>query len=206
MPFFLILCKGLLLGLLIAAPVGAIGALCIRNTLINGFLVGMITGLGAATADALYGVIAAYGFTIFNSFLLQIKDVFNVIGGFFLCYLGIKTFVSIVPDPQVAYVRNVSLIQIYISTFLLTLTNPGTILAFAAIFSSMNIATNNLNELLIFIAGVFIGSTLWWFCLAGFLSIVRKRVRHKTVVFINQIAGVLIFVLGILVFLKVLVH
>src|SRR5205085_8581760 len=84
--------KGLVLGFAIAAPVGPIGVLCIRRSLAEGQAAGLATGLGAATADALYGCVAAFGLTVISSFLVQQRFWLGLIGGGFLCYLGVRTF------------------------------------------------------------------------------------------------------------------
>ena len=91
--------RGLIMGISIAAPVGPIGVLCIRRTLAQGKLAGFISGLGAATADAIYGIIAGFGITFISGFLIAQARWLSLVGGLFLCFLGIRTFLS---DPQMA--------------------------------------------------------------------------------------------------------
>src|SRR5512139_1084229 len=91
---FSLLLRGLLIGFSIAAPVGPIGVLCIRRTLAEGRTAGVLTGLGAATADALYGCIAAFGLTFISAFLVRQQDLLALVGGAFQCYLGVRTFLS----------------------------------------------------------------------------------------------------------------
>lgn len=117
------LIKGILIGFSIAAPVGPIGVLCIRRTLAEGRTSGFFSSLGAATADAVYGSIAGFGLTFISNFLINQQIWLSLIGGMFLCYLGIKTFLDR-PTKQVISVNKNSLICAYASTFLLTLTNP----------------------------------------------------------------------------------
>lgn len=88
------LLKGLVIGFAIVAPVGPIGVLCIRRSLVQGRLYGLFSGLGAAAADAVYGFIAAFGLTVITSFLLDYKLWLQLIGGLFLCYLGMQTLLS----------------------------------------------------------------------------------------------------------------
>ena len=93
-PFLALYLRGLVMGFAIAAPVGAIGVLCIRRTLAGGWLLGLATGLGAATADAVYGAVAAFGITAVSSMLLGVRGWMQVAGGAFLVYLGVRTFVA----------------------------------------------------------------------------------------------------------------
>src|SRR4051794_7985246 len=115
--------SGLLIGFSIAAPVGPIGVLCIRRTLSDGRLAGFVSGLGAATADATYGCVAAFGLTVISDFLVGQQFWFKLIGGLFLCYLGVQLFRSR-PSDRPAQARGVGLLGAYASTVALTLTNP----------------------------------------------------------------------------------
>src|SRR5436189_2917705 len=126
--------KGLAIGFSIAAPVGPIGVLCIRRSLSEGRQVGLATGLGAATADAIYGCVAAFGLTAVSSALVGHRSWLGFSGGLFLCYLGVRTFISS-PAAQVAGTQGRGLLAAYLTTFFLTLTNPMTILPFVAVFS-----------------------------------------------------------------------
>ena len=140
-----IILKGILIGVTIAAPVGPIGILCIRRTLAEGRLAGFISGLGAATADAMYGAIAAFGLTFISVFLINQSFWLRLGGGLFLIYLGIKSFLSVPSqgaDLNPKSSRNESVLNYYGSTLFLTLTNPITIISFAAIFAGFGIVTN----------------------------------------------------------------
>jgi threonine/homoserine/homoserine lactone efflux protein len=117
--------KGLLLGFSIAAPVGPIGVLCIRRTIADGRTAGLLSGLGAATADALYGCVAGFGMALISNFLVSQQTWIHLIGGAFLCYLGIKTLLT-KPAAEPAVVKHKGLLGAYASTFFLTLTNPMT--------------------------------------------------------------------------------
>src|ERR1051326_105106 len=117
------LLKGLVIGFSIAAPVGPIGVLCIRRSLTEGRQMGLATGLGAATADAVYGCIAGFGLTAISSFLVGQKVWLGLLGGLFLCYLGIRTFVT-KPAEKAAEVGGSGLLSAYLSTLFLTITNP----------------------------------------------------------------------------------
>ena len=135
-----LLLRGFILGFAIAAPVGPIGLLCIQRTLNQGQLVGLASGLGAATADAFYGAVAAFGLTLVSGFLIEQQFWLALVGGLFLCYLGVRTLLS-APAERAAAGEAKSIGAAYASTFLLTITNPMTILAFAAIFAGAGLAT-----------------------------------------------------------------
>ena len=131
-----VLLRGIILGIGIAAPVGPIGIMCIRRTLSGGRCAGIVSGMGAATADAVYGSIAAAGLTMITSALTAHTTLLRIGGGLFLCYLGIATFRAR-PAERSAVVATTSLLAAYTSTLVLTLTNPLTILSFAAIFAGV---------------------------------------------------------------------
>src|SRR5258706_65344 len=135
------LLTGLVVGLSIAAPVGPIGLLCIRRSLEQGRVVGLVTGLGAATADAAYGCIAGFGLTAVSAFLLAHVSLLRVGGGAALCYLGVRTFLS-APAQREAQVKADGLASAYFSTLVLTLANPLTILSFVAIFAGFGLTAS----------------------------------------------------------------
>ena len=190
--------KGMGLGLAIAAPVGPIGLLCIRRTLSYGQRMGLASGLGAATADGFYGCIAGFGLTAISQLLVNQVRWLQMLGGLFLGYLGIKTFFSTVAT-EPAEVSSQGLLGAYGSTFILTLTNPATILSFIAIFASLGIAnpgTGRLGSALI-VFGVFLGSSLWWVFLSWGVNLFRVRLTLQRLGWLNKLAGIAIFVFGI---------
>ncbi|MEM8613885.1 MAG: LysE family transporter, partial [Cyanobacteria bacterium P01_H01_bin.105] len=126
--------RGLMLGVAIAAPVGPIGLLCIRRSLTYGATAGLLSGLGAATADGMYGAVAAFGLAFVSNFLTDQAHWLGIIGGLFLCYLGIATFLS-KPADKLAEISKTGLVGAYLSTLGLTLTNPATILSFVLLFA-----------------------------------------------------------------------
>ena len=190
--------KGLIIGFSIAAPVGPIGILCIKRTLSSGRIVGLLSGLGAATADAFYGSIAAFGLTFISNFLLQQQIWLRLVGGAFLCYLGIKTFLS-QPSNTLSQANQNSLLSAYGSTFILTLTNPLTILSFAAIFAGFGLANagGGYSTAAITVLGVFLGSSCWWLILSGVTSLLRNRINLTGLRWVNRISGLIILGFGI---------
>ncbi|MGE5377749.1 MAG: LysE/ArgO family amino acid transporter [Bacteroidota bacterium] len=191
--------RGLVIGFSIAAPVGPIGVLCIRRTLAEGQLYGLVSGLGAATADALYGCVAAFGLTFISGFLIGHKLWLSLIGGLFLLYLGIKTLLS-KPAEDAARAEGKGLLGAYASTFLLTVTNPMTILSFVAIFAALGLGstTGSYASALILVLGVFCGSATWWLLLSGGVGLFRNKFNARGLLWVNRISGAIITLFGII--------
>lgn len=189
--------KGLLLGFSIAAPVGPIGVLCIRQTLQNGRRHGLAAGLGAATADAFYGSVAAFGLTLVMQALTGVQFWLRLGGGLFLIYLGAKFFFK-PPENLAAQAPSgqMSISSVYFSTFLLTLSNPATILSFLALFSGMGLETGVRGAPLWLVGGVFCGSGLWWLLLTGGISLIRQRLTTTGMLWVNRAAGVVLVIFG----------
>ncbi|MBA3533474.1 MAG: LysE family transporter [Ardenticatenales bacterium] len=194
-----LLLQGLLLGFSIAAPVGPIGVLCIRRTLAGGRLMGLLSGLGAATADALYGCIAAFGLTFIFDFLAQYQSGLRLVGGLFLCYLGITTFRSR-PAEVAAAARSEGFVGVYLSTLFLTLTNPLTILSFVGLFAGLGLAetVGDYGAAALLVLGVFLGSALWWLLLSSGVSLLRPRVTPESLRWVNRGSGLVILGFGVL--------
>lgn len=196
MPIFL---RGLLIGISIAAPVGPIGVLCIRRTLAEGRFSGLVSGLGAASADAIYGIIAGFSLTFISGFLVAQQTWLRLFGGLFLCYLGFRTFLSPPPKESVK-IQSKGLAGNYFSIFFLTLTNPMTILSFAAIFAGLGLAQNGAGYLSasLMVFGVFSGSAIWWLALSLGVGCFRDRVTPIWMHRINRFSGMVIFTFGII--------
>lgn len=189
--------RTVVIGFSIAAPVGPIGVLCIRRSLAEGWLAGLLTGLGAATADACYGAIAGFGLTFLSDFLVSQLLYFKLLGGLFLCYLGVKTWLA-KPAREAATAPSHRL-GTYGSTVLLTLTNPLTILAFAAVFTGLGFASSATpSNALLLVLGVFSGSALWWLTLSGSVSFWRSRFNPRYLQWLNRISGLILLVFGII--------
>ena len=194
---FGLLIQGLIIGFSIAAPVGPIGILVIRRTLSEGRLTGLLTGLGAATADALYGCVGAFGLTFISGALLGGQTWMTLAGGLFLCYLGYRTFTA-APAERAAPATGATLLRSYISTLLLTLTNPSTILSFAAVFAVVGLGNiqGKYSSAIILVAGVFVGSALWWLLLSAGVNLARTHISPRVLVWINRLAGIVILSFG----------
>lgn len=196
---FSFLARGLVVGFSIAAPVGPIGLLCIKRTLSEGRLHGLASGLGAATADAVYGCIAGFGLAYVSEFLVNQQLWLRILGGIFLCSLGLKVFFS-KPKEQVGAMKRSHVAKAYISTFFLTITNPMTILSFVGVFAGLGIGSTNgdFSSAAILVLGVFFGSALWWFVLSASVGLLRSRFDSSRMVWVNRISGVLLTAFGLI--------
>lgn len=192
------LLRGLIIGFSIAAPVGPIGVLCIRRTLAEGRASGLVSGLGAATADAIYGCIAGFGLAFISNFLVSQQVWLRLIGGVFLCYLGLKTLLA-KPAERAAIAKGNGLVGAYASTFFLTLTNPMTIISFAAIFAGLGLSSTSRNYASagVLVLGVFIGSVLWWLILSGGVGVFREKFNPHGLQWVNRISGAIITGFGL---------
>ena len=204
MSFFL---RGLLIGLSVAATIGPMSVLCIQRTLRRGFLYGLVSGMGIATADGLYGCIAGFGLTVVAAFLVSQQTWIRLIGGLFLLYLGAKTLLSKPAERAATDVKGAtvtSFVGAYLSTFLLTLTNPLTILSFAAIFAGIGVGGqgNSLLTALLVVCGVFVGSALWWCLLTGGISWLRGKFTPRWFLWMNRASGCIILLFGLVALLS----
>ncbi len=201
-----LLFKGALLGFSIAAPVGPIGVLCIRRTLQYGRFSGLFSGLGAATADTLYGLFAALSLTLVSDFLVAKHLVLHLLGGVFLLFLGARTFFAAPSSTNSEKISHRSLLSDFLSSFFLTLSNPMTIFSFVAIFASLglvNVSEKYLDaSLLVF--GIFLGACFWWLLLSEGVTFFRKKVSHQAMGWINRIAGLIIITFGLFVLISLL--
>ena len=196
LPIFL---RGLIIGLSIAAPVGPIGVLCIRRTLAEGRAIGFASGLGAATADGLYGAVAAFGLSLVTIVLVEQRLWLQGIGGLFLCYLGWRTWTAVPRMVTGSAASGGGLMAAWASTFALTLTNPTTILSFAAIFAGLGLgrAVGGYGPASTMVLGVFLGSAIWWLFLSVSVGFLRSSLTPERLRWINRVSGGVIGVFGI---------
>lgn len=191
--------KGLIIGFAIAAPVGPIGVLCIQYSLHDGFKIGLLTGLGAALADGTYGLMVGFGLTALFSILIAQQFWIHLIGGLFLLYLGIKLFLTS-PREKSAENSDRSPWHAFSTTYLLTLTNPATILSFVAIFAGFGLSQTSSDyvQAIILVLSITLGSAIWWLLLsAGVVFILHHRLSPAVMRNINRISGIVIFSFGI---------
>lgn len=193
---FELLIRGLLAGLMIAAPVGPVNVLCMHRTILGGWRSGVISGLGAATADMLYGGIAGFSITFIIGFLEREIFWIRLIGGILLMGIGAMYFFK---DPGSFDAKeDTSAASNFRSTFLLTLTNPTTILSFLAVLAALGMGQHRRWWLTVFlVAGIFCGSMSWWMILSSIVSRLRHKVNDSVLRWMNRIAGLAIGGFGI---------
>lgn len=198
------LARGMAIGFAIAAPVGAIGLLCIRRTLSDGRVAGFVTGLGAATADAFYGAVAALGLTAVSGTIVEHQNAIRLVGGVFLCYLGVRTATA-PPATEKRFGSVRGLAAAYGTTVALTLTNPTTILSFAAVFAGLGLgaAASDRWSAVQMVGGVFLGSALWWLLLSGAVGAFRRALTPERLQWVNRVSGAILAAFGILAVLSV---
>jgi threonine/homoserine/homoserine lactone efflux protein len=194
----LFLLKGIAVGIVIAVPVGPVGVLCVRRTIFEGKLAGFVSGLGAATADALFGFTAAFGLTFVSDWLLGYQHWLRLAGGCYLLYLGGAALLARHEAELQQKPDTEDLLRNYVSTFALTLTNPITILAFLGIFSAVGLAGEQatLGRAAILVFGVWLGSLLWWLTLTLGLALVFRSLEPRHLVWVNRGSGIILLLSG----------
>ena len=191
--------RGLVIGFLIATPVGPIGILCVRRTLVRGRIHGLASGLGAATADAVYGFIAAFSLTFVSDFLVAHQTLIRIIGAIVICALGIRTYFSRVTTHSESPGAG-NLFADFISAFGLTLMNPITLLAFTAVFAGIGIAHSTQTVEVLLVAGVFSGASIWWLSVTAFAGLLHRKISTENLAWLTKLAGIGIICFGLFIF------
>jgi threonine/homoserine/homoserine lactone efflux protein len=196
-----ILLKGVLLGFTVSMPLGPVSIILINRTIKRGFLSGFFSGLGLGTADTLLALLAALGFTVIIGFIQDERFIITLLAGLIVMGVGLKVFLSNpVKDFRDRNKVNKSLWRDFYSVFVISITNPYTILIFVAIFPGIHISGSTRPELVPFflIPGVFTGAMIWWFSLSYVLSRFKKKIRLRAIVRLNKVGGIVIITIGIL--------
>lgn len=196
------LIRGILIGLIFGMPVGAVGAMTVHRTLNYGFRAGLLTGLGSSVADCLYACVGAFGLTIISDFLLKYQAVINILGGTFIAAMGLNLILrkkgSEKPQKQVS-----GNIKMFLTSFAVGITNPAAILTFLFAFSYFGISGNiGLSGGVQLVAGVFIGTYIWWGSLSAVVSLIKKKTGNCSLNRANKVFGVILMLFGIVVFIK----
>jgi threonine/homoserine/homoserine lactone efflux protein len=191
--------KGLIVGFCLAAPVGPIAAICVQRTISKRWLSGILSGMGAAAADAVYGAIAAFGATIISEFLITEHEWLQKVGGVILLILGVRLLLMKPIERTKNGAQNRGLAGDFLSTFILTLTNPMTFVAFAAIFATMGIGAVRHRPMLTIelVGGVFLGSAVWWVILCAGAFALRRHFDFRKLVMVNRATGVFVIAVGL---------
>ncbi len=209
--------RGLVIGFSIAAPVGPIGVLCIRHSLASGRLAGFSAGMGAASADTLYALVGALGLTALSGFLVGQQFWLRLVGGLFLCWLALRILLHRPPPPVAVGEDRVHghgentgkprprLLNVYLSTFGLTLSNPLTILSFAAVFAGLGLggAGESTPAAALLVLGVFCGSAAWWLLLSSAAGALRSRLTPHLLRRVDLFSGAVILIFGAAILLSI---
>lgn len=197
------------MGLLVSAPLGPVGVMCIQRTINRGIKSGLFSGLGASAADLFYALIAGFGLTFIIEFIEARQTVIQLIGAIIVVLIAIKIFYSN-PAVQIRNQRNKKgkPLEEAISIFVVTVSNPAVFLAFVTMFAGFNVITPATGHTgtFIAIAGIFTGSMLWWYILSAVINHFRTKIRLKNLWWLNKIMGVIVFVCGIIALADVLFH
>ncbi len=196
-----LLFKGIIIGLLVSVPLGPIGVLCIQRTLNKGRLAGLVSGLGAAAADTIFAIIAGFGLTIIINFIEEKHVYFQVIGGLFVLYIGLRIFyTNPVKQLKLQRLKKTQLSQDFVSVFLLTLSNPMAVFLFMAIMAAIKVASDSMSiaEISLLTAGIAGGAVLWWFILSGIANRFRRKIRLRSIWWLNKITGSVVALFGLL--------
>jgi threonine/homoserine/homoserine lactone efflux protein len=196
---FVFLLKGIAVGIAIALPVGPVGVLCVRRTIFEGRLVGLVSGLGAVCADTVFGIIAGFSLTVVKNVLLDYQNWLRGGGGLFLIYLGVSALLKHVVRTEAQEASAETLFGAYFSTFALTISNPVTILAFLGIFAAVGFtgAEATLGRAGMLVAGVLLGSLVWWVGLCLGAGLFRKSFDEGHLMWMNRISGSVLTLSGI---------
>lgn len=194
----ILLLEGAVVGFGIAVPVGPVALLSIQRTLHQGAWVGFIVGLAAASADTVYGAVAAFSLAYISDFLIEHQQVLRLVGGLFLIAFGVFILTN-KREPHAARVSTAGLVGTFVSSFVITLANPVTALSFIAIFASLGLAqsaSTNLQASAL-VAGVFLGAASWWFTLSAGAALLRHRVTPRGLLHVQRWSGYLIIGFGV---------
>jgi threonine/homoserine/homoserine lactone efflux protein len=195
---FELLIRGILAGLAISIPVGPVNVLCISRTLAKGPKAGLISGLGAATADTIYGAIAGFSISFVISFLVRELFWIRFFGGMLLIGIGFLYYFRR-PKPLSEEKGEGSANSEYATAFLLNLTNPTTVLSFLAVLAALGLGQHKARALTVLVVvGIFCGAMIWWATLAAIANHFRDRLDDRAVVWMNRIAGLAIGGFGLL--------
>jgi threonine/homoserine/homoserine lactone efflux protein len=197
--------KGFLVGIIISAPIGPVGALCIQRTMNNGKLSGILSGIGAAVGDSIFAIIAVFGLTFISGSLDEKEAWFRIAGGIILLYFGLRVYLS-KPESCSTPSNEINHFGIFGSALLLTISNPLVILSIIAVFAVLGIVnpTSSYPSTALLILGVFSGAVFLWIVTCNILSNYRARMGQKGVLLINRITGLFILACAGYAFLSLL--
>lgn len=191
--------KGLFIGILVSAPMGPIGVLCVQRTLHEGRFHGFVSGLGASISDLLYAVISGLGVSIIMDFILENHYPLQILGSVLLLVVGYFIYNS---NPVKKLLKQDEKKSPYwknlVSSFFLNLSNIGILFFFIAMFARFNFITpGNAYQNVAGILCIGLGAVLWWFLISTIVDRVRSKFNPRGLKVFNNILGVLLIVIGV---------
>lgn len=206
LPAFEILIRGIILGLIVSVPLGPIGIILINRTIKRGVMSGVFSGLGLSVADVIQAIVAGLGLTLIIGFIREQRFVISIIAGIVIIAAGVKVFFSNpIHDMRRRDQTGKSLWRDFYTVFVLSITNPYTVLIFVAFFSGFPVKADITPRMIpfILIPGIFIGTMAWWTTLSWFVSRFREKIRLRVLLRINRLAGLIIAGIGIAVMISI---
>lgn len=197
--WLVLIAKGFLLGLVVSVPLGPVGAICIQRTISKGYRAGLLSGLGAACADLIYATIAGFGVSVVVDRLLKVRKWIQIGGSIIFMFMAYKVFCT---NPAIQVRRNRRQkqrpLEDFITTFLLTFSNPTPIFVFMAAFAGFIVHEEiNYRDITLSIIGVLIGCLGWWMVLISVVNLFRNRIRLRHLLWINKITGVIVSIFAV---------
>lgn len=194
--------KGIIIGLIFGMPIGAVGTMTVQRSFRYGFCAGLVTGLGSSVADCLYASVGVFGLTFISDFLLKYQVVINILGGMFVIVMGLRLLIG--KEKQIVAQKQVNGgIKMFLSSFVVGITNPAAILTFLFAFSYFEITDAEIFMGVFLVIGVFIGTYIWWGSLTAAVCLVRKKTENYSIGHMNKIFGTILTIFGIAVFIKI---
>lgn len=197
------------MGLIVSVPLGPVGIMCIQRTINRGLKSGVFSGLGAASADTFYALIAGFGLSYIVNFIEARQTIIQFIGAIIIVAVAFKIFYTN-PGVQIRKHRNKKSNSFgeVVSIFVVTISNPAVFFAFLAMFAAFHILNSPTGHVgtLTAIAGIFSGAMLWWYVLSALINHFRTRIRLKNLWWLNKIMGVVVFICGVLALLDLYFH
>ncbi len=190
--------KGIAIGLAVAAPVGPVGILCVQRTLHDGLAHGLATGFGAATADALFGAVAGFGLASVAAELMQQEAILRLLGALVLTGLAARTWMRRLPATATSAPTPERLVSDYGSGLAITLSNPMTILGIIGIFAALGLQELAVGRGATLIAGLALGSALWWLGLSSAARLFRRRLGRSGLGWLNRIAALMLLAFAVI--------
>lgn len=201
--------KGLMLGIMVAMPVGPIGILCVHKTISQGRKYGFTASLGSSTADAIFSTVVALGIKIISETIKQNQNIINVVTAVFLALIGAKIFFMNPSENkgEEEKVVTTSLLLTYLKVLALTLLNPVSILLFIALFAHLNLSADihNSKDIVKLILSIFCGSAGMWYITTAIVALFSKNMTERNIWMVEKIVGIVIMFISVMAVIKIFI-